>query len=131
MAIGLGGVVPSSGTKAESITKTAVKKGVEAGINDKIKKKNCAFINSTTENQTSCNLDSVVADLKGWRSGLESTIANDVNIHIEASADKSDLAWKRVSFVEDLLRSKINYWDWYTHKTTANGNGLKIWVTVN
>lgn len=127
-----GGVkLPSSGTGAETAVKKTATKAVEASINDKLKKKGCAFANSTTENQITCNLDQVIADLKSWKGGLESTVANDFNIHVQASANDSDLAWKRVSFVQDKLRASINYWDWYTHKTTAEGDNLKIWVTAH
>ncbi|HBF13840.1 MAG TPA: hypothetical protein DDW49_10740 [Deltaproteobacteria bacterium] len=103
---------------------------IEASINDKIKKENCAFADSKTDNKTTCDLDKIIKYLVDWKKGLESTIANDVDVHIEASADKNDLAWKRVSFVQDKMRAKLSYWDWYTHKTTANADKMKIWVDV-
>lgn len=122
--------LPSSGTQAESVTKKVVGKSLEAGINDSLKKKNCKFKNGSTETETTCDLNAIVNDLKSWRNGLEASIANDVDINIEASATTSDLAWKRVSAVQDVLKAKISWWDWYTHKTTANGDGLRIWVKV-
>lgn len=126
----LKGSIPSSGTQAESVTKQVAGSALEASINDSIKKQNCAFADDKTENKTTCDLNKIVADLKKWRDGLEATVSNDVDIHIQASAKDNDLAWKRVSFVQDVLKSKITYWDWYTDKTTANGDKLKIWVDV-
>lgn len=128
---GLPSTGSAGGDLAVKATKKAVGKGLEASINDKIAKQNCAFKNNTTKTETTCDLNKIIADLKGWRTGLESTIANSVNVHIEASADKSDLAWDRVSYVQNQLRSGLSSWRWSTHKTTANGNKLKIWVEVN
>jgi hypothetical protein len=134
MAFGPGniqGSIPSSGTKAEATTKSVAKGALEAGINDNLKKQNCSFSDSKTDKKTTCDLNKIVADLKNWRDGLESTIANDVDVHIEASAADNDLAWKRVSYVQDQLKAKLSYWDWYTDKTTINGDKLKIWVKVH
>lgn len=133
-AIDFGGVkgnIPSSNTKAESVTKKAAGTAVTAAINDKLKKQNCAFADSKTESQTTCDLNKIISDLKGWQQGLESTIANDVDVHIEASANDDSLAWKRVSSVQDTLKAKFSYWDWYTHKTTSSGDKLKIWVSTH
>lgn len=131
-AINLGSVNTGNSNANQAIKQgsKASRAALEAAINDKIKKENCAFVDAKTENKTTCNLDKVIKTLANWRSGLESTIANDVDVHIEASAVKNDLAWKRVSFVEDKMKQKLSYWDWYSHKTTANANNLKIWVKV-
>src|SRR3990167_8303323 len=129
-AINLGNVNTGNSDANRAINQGAKvsRAALEAGINDKLKKENCAFVDGKTENKTTCDLDKVIKTLANWRSGLESTIANDVDVHIEASADQNSLAWKRVSFVQDKMKAKLSYWDWYSHKTTANANGLKIWV---
>src|SRR5690606_30758946 len=79
-AFGFG--IPSTGSRggdaAVSLGKKGVNKGLEASINDKLAKKNCAFVDSKTKTDTTCNLDAIIKDLQGWRTGLESTIANNV-----------------------------------------------------
>lgn len=123
-----------SGTSTEAnvkkVTKEVAKAGIEAGLNDKLKKEGCAFKNDTTKDETTCDLNKVIGYLSNWRKGLTNTVANDVNVYIEASAKKSGLASDRASHVEGVMRKKLSYWDWYTQTTTKNGNGLKIWVTV-
>ncbi len=127
--------IPSTGSRggdlAVKVGKKAAGKGFEASINNTLAKKNCAFKNATTVTETTCDLNTIISDLKGWRSGLESTIVNSVSVHIEASATKDRLAWDRVSHVQNELRNGLSSWRWSTHKTTGNGDKLKIWVEID
>ncbi|EKD42431.1 MAG: hypothetical protein ACD_73C00160G0002 [uncultured bacterium] len=127
--------IPSTGSTggdiAVKVANKAVNKGIESAINDKIAKQGCAFKDSKTKDATTCDLGKIISDLSGWRSGLESTISSNVSVNIEASANKSDLAWDRVSYVQDKLRAGLSSWRWNTHKTTSNGDKLRIWVSVN
>lgn len=118
----------SEAAKAKSITKSVTKTVTTAAINDKLKKENCQFVKGKSD-QLTCDLDKILKHLTNWKSGLETTgVTSDFNIHAEASAENNDLAWKRVSFVEGKLKQKVSYWDWWSHKTTDNGDKLKIWI---
>lgn len=127
--------IPTGGNptaaKVKSVTKEATKTITTSAINDKLKKENCQFVKGKTD-QVSCDLNKIMKYLTDWKSGLETTgVTSDFDIHAEASAEDSDLAWKRVSFVEGKLKQKVSYWDWWSHKTTDNGDGLKIWIKQN
>lgn len=129
---------PSLKVSNNSTINNAVNKGVKKGtykaladhINKKIAKHGCQFKDATTTTATTCNLDKVVKELSNWRSGLESTIANDVNVRVQASAKNSSLGYKRAKYVRDQIRSKIGYWDYYVSSNTHNEKGLKIWVEI-
>ncbi len=60
--------IPSTGSRggdiAVGVAKKGVNKGLEASINDKIAKKNCAFKDSKTKTDTTCDLDAIIKDLK-------------------------------------------------------------------
>lgn len=110
---------------------TAKNKGLEKVINDKIAKHNCSFKDAKTVNGVTCDLNKLITELSNWRTGLESSIANDVNINVQASAKDSNLAWERGNFVSGQIREKIGYWDYYVTSNTHNDRNLKIWVTVH
>lgn len=110
---------------------TAKNKGFEKVINDKIAKYNCQFKDGKTVDGVTCDLNKVIRELEGWRNGLEGTVANDVDINVQASALKSDLAWQRGNHVRDQIRNSINYWDYYVTSNTSSDKGLKIWVSVH
>lgn len=119
----------SEAAKVKAVTKEATKQVTTSAINDKLKKENCQFVKDKSDEVT-CDLNKVLKDLSDWKSGLETTgVTSDFDIHAEASADNNDLAWKRVSFVEGKLKARVSYWDWWSHKTTDNGDTLRIWIT--
>lgn len=123
--------IPTGGnptaTRVKNTTKQVSKLVTTSAINDKIKKENCSFVKGKKD-QTTCNLDKILKYLTEWKTGLKATgMANDFDIHIEANADKSTLAWERVRYVEKKLKAKVSYWDWYSHKGD-NGDKLKIWI---
>lgn len=110
---------------------TAKNKGLEKVINDKIAKYNCQFKDVKTVNDTTCDLGKLINELEAWRTGLEGTVANDVNINVQASANTSSLAWDRGNHIRDQIRQRINYWDYYVTSNTGSDRALKIWVTVD
>ena len=116
---------------ANTAVDTAKNKGLEKVINDKLAKQNCQFKDAMTKTDTTCDLNKVVSELESWRSGLEGTIANDVDVHVEASAKSSGLAYDRGSYVRGKLYQTINYWDYDVTSNTSSDKGLKIWVSVH
>lgn len=125
--------IPTGGNptaaKVKTVTKEATKTITTSAINDKLKKENCQFVKEKSD-QVTCDLNKIMKYLTDWKGGLEGTgVTSDFDIHAEASAENNDLAWKRVSFIEGKLKQKVSYWDWWSHKTTDNGDGLKIWIS--
>jgi hypothetical protein len=134
MAFGPGNV---SGTWEEGVVRegvsTGVKAGSEAGINDRFKKENCHFVDDKTETKIQCKsggIDWVTKYLSDWRSGLENSVANSVNVTIRAHAKDSKLADKRANYVRDQVHSRISWWNYYVDGTKAGNNDLNINVKV-
>ena len=123
-----------SGTWEEGAVRKGVKKGVEIGINDKLKKENCHFTDNNTDRNIACNsggIDRIVKYLGDWKAGLENTVANSVNVTIRTHGKNYDLANKRVRYVESKIREKFGYWHYYVEAKEGEGNNLNISVSVH
>lgn len=129
--------IGSGGIKVDTkeVAKTVAKKGIEKSINDKLAKKNCAFTGATKKDPVgsiNCDLNGIISELKNWHDGLEATISNDFDINIEASHETdSTTAYNRATKVQNTIKQKINYWDYNVTSVTANGDKVRIWISVN
>lgn len=126
-----------------STVNSAVNKGVDMGknaavakvINDKLTKYNCQFKNDATMTDTTCNMDKIIKELTMWKSGLESTLVNNVTVNVKASAkdtvkSASSIASSRAQEIRNRLYKTMSWWDYTVTSNTQEGNGLSIWVTV-
>jgi hypothetical protein len=126
-----GGILNTGNGVANQALNMGSNKALEAAINDKIKKKNCAFKDKTTDMNTTCDVNAIISDLKNWKSGL-GAVSKNVDIYINASAKDETLANKRAHNMEQKLRGGgVSWWDYMVTSNTANKDGLKIWVKVN
>lgn len=124
------GLPKTKSATANKVMDTAKNKGIEQAINDKIKKHKCAFKDAKTEVDTTCDLDKVIDELVDFKNGLETTLVDDFDIHVTASAEDSSLAYKRSNNIWSKLRPKVNWWDHYVNSDTTSPTGLRIWVSV-
>ena len=117
--------LPSTGSSvADTAVKTTATKGFEAAINDKIKKYNCQFKDETST-QTTCDLSQIITELTNWRNGLESTVANDVDVYVNVGGP-----YNRATFVRNEMHKKLGFWDYMVSADHQNPKGLDIWVKV-
>lgn len=132
MAIGIGDV-PTGGSKggnaAKKVTKTVVKTVGTSAVNNKIKKEDCKFTNTTTKTEIKCKtmtFDGLVSYINNWQSGLEKTVSSDVNVRGTVCGNGSSLASQRASFVRNKIRAKIGYWDYYISGDTCSGEKISL-----
>lgn len=123
--------VPTSGGgvkgSMESNVKEAGRTAVVEDTNKKIRKKNCRFTNSTTEYETTCNLDSVIQDMQKTRDALKgTTLANSVRVTVTAHAKDRSLGYKRAENVRDKLRNRFSWWNYNVSKMVDGTNKLDI-----
>lgn len=124
--------VPTSKGNVKGSMEKNVKQGARMGItsevNRKIKQKNCRFRGESVD-QLTCDLNSIIKDLRDAHRGMKSTIANDVNVKVRAHAKKnSSLANKRANYVRNKVRQRISYWDYYVYGNADGSDKLEIWI---
>jgi hypothetical protein len=124
--------VPTSSGNVKSSMEKNVKQGARMGVtsevNKKIRRKNCRFKGKSVD-QLTCDLNTIINDLKNAHNAMESTIANDVNVKVRAHAkSSSSLANKRANYVRNKVRSRIGYWDYYVYGTKDGTDKLEIWI---
>jgi len=127
-----GGILNTGNGTVNKALNMGANKALEAAINDKIKKKGCAFKSKTTDIDTTCDVNAVISELKNWKTGLSTAVSKNVDIYIDASAKTGTLANKRARNMESKLRGGgVSWWDYYVTSNTSNKDNLKIWVKVS
>ncbi|EKD51378.1 MAG: hypothetical protein ACD_62C00269G0004 [uncultured bacterium] len=108
---------------------TAVNTTVASDINKAIKSYNCAFKNSTTTTDTTCDMSQVINTIKSKKSALETLGLAKVYVHVKASGNDTT-AYKRSNFIRDRLYGEMNWYRYNVSSSTDNSNNLAIWVEV-
>ncbi len=127
-AFDVGGAV---GGAVKDAAKAGGKAVVASEINKNLEKKDCAFKPKTTE--LTCDIQDILGTIKTQKSIAEkSGLANDVDLYVEIGRGKDpknpNLGSERREYIENNLRRKISWWDWYD--SMAEGDKLHIFVKI-
>ena len=127
-ALDIGGAV---GGAVKDAAKGAGRSVVASEINKNLEKKNCAFKPKSTE--LTCDIQDILGTIKTQKTVAEkSGLANDVDLYVEIGRGKDaknpSLGSERREYIQNNLRQKISWWDWYDSMT--EGDNLRIYVKI-
>lgn len=114
---------------ADKTVSTAKNKAIADDINNKIKGYNCAFQNSDTKTDTTCNLDDVINTIKSKKDVLETFGLANVHVYIKAGGNDKN-ASDRSQHIRDVLYGQMNWWHYDVNSVRDGSNNLNIWVEV-
>ena len=113
-----------------SAVSSAKNKAIADDLNKDIAAYNCAFKDSSTTTETTCNLQQVIDKIKSKKSKLETLGLAKIRVYIKASGNDKT-AYKRVRYIRDEMWGQMNYWHYNTNYSKNGRNDIAITFKVS